>query len=469
MKTTRERDILQAMNQFSYGVLDDAGLHFLQNERWLCVPTQRATHAGEVLALALEHQLARIWLTPGSALSDAFVADEEHVRAFVEAGRAADWDIWATSDFDFMSGRLRYQSEVLLCIPARSTRWTAFQECSDATVLYAAIKYLHETLNAPIEWSPGRVGLNLIRQVNETPQRKAYIRRSESDLELFVRRAGEYHHTDLLWSRPLTDAERDYTWLHRYDKNNAYVGAASGANLGAGEYVYQAQPAFNAKVPGLWHVLLEGESTFNGYDLPHPTDGQMDSWQHTATVRLAQQLGYQVTILEGYFFPEYHQTLRPWYELISHARQQFRTLDAFKHAQAQAVAYNALKNIYTGSLGKLAEHARAEKGDRLYRPDWWFGIVTLSKAHIFLKLVELARLGYRPVAVQTDALYFVSQEADPFRAVPGLVTEEQGIGKFKYVDSFSLADIGLDAFTPRLATLRKRLRELGAEEMEESG
>ncbi|HEY7357910.1 MAG TPA: hypothetical protein VH590_15635, partial [Ktedonobacterales bacterium] len=316
------------------------------------MPVREAAHAGEVLALALEHQLARIWLTPGSALSSALATDDEKVQEFVAHARAARWHIWAPNDQDFLVGRYGHGLEVQLGILVRSARWTALQECRDATVLYAAIKYLQETLKMPIEWSPGHVGLNLIGQVNETPQREAYIRRSESDLEPFVRYAGEYHHTDLLWSRLLTEEERGCTWLHRYDKNNAYVGAASSANLGAGDYVQQEQPAFNAKVPGLWHILLEGESAFNGYDLPHPTDGQTDSWQHTATVRLAQQLGYQVTILEGCFFPEYHQTLRPWYELISHARQQFRAPGAFKHDQAQAVAYNALKNIYTGSLGK---------------------------------------------------------------------------------------------------------------------
>ncbi len=457
------------MNQFSFGVLDDAGLHFLQNERWRCVPAQRTTHAGEVLALALDHQLARIWLTPGSVLSDAFVADEEHVRAFVEAGRAAGWNIWATSDFDFMAGHLRYQPEVLFCIPARSVRWTAFQDCCDATVLYAAIKYLQETLNASIEWSPGHVGLNLIRQVNKTPRRISYIRPSKSDLGFFVRQARASRHQDRLWSRPLTEEERGFTWVHLYDKNNAYLGAASSANLGAGEYVFEAQPSFNPKVPGLWHILLQGESVFNGRDLPHPTGGQVDSWQHTPTVQLVQELGYRVTILEGVFFPEYHQTLRPWYDLISQARQRFRTPGAFKNVQAQAVAYAALKNIYTGSLGKLAEQARAEKGDQLYRPDWWFGIVALSRAHIFAKIAELARLGYRPVAVHTDELFFVSQEADPLQAVPGLVTEEQGIGKFKHVDSFRLDDIGVDAFTSRLSTLEKRLSELGAEGVEELG
>jgi hypothetical protein len=471
LKMPTNRIILQAMNRFNHGVLDDTGLHFLQDGRWLRVPLppHEQLHAGHVLALALKHELARIWLTPGSALSSALAGDEEQVQAFVAAGEADGWDIWATSDDDFMSGRLPGKPEVQLGILERSSRWTSLQECRDATILYAAIKYLQETLNVAVEWSPGRVGLSLIEQVNQTPQRKAYLRRSKSGVSLFARAASEYHHSDLLWSRPLTDEERGFAWLHRYDKNNAYVAAASSVNLGAGEYVHQAQPTFEAKVPGLWHMVLEGESVFNGRDLPHPTGGQTDSWQYTATVRLAQQLGYHVTILEGYFFPEYHQTLRPWYELVSQARQQFRAPGAFKNAQAQEVAYNALKNIYTGCLGKLAEQARAEKVDRLYRPDWWFGIVTFSKALLFLKIAELARLGYRPVAAQTDALYFVSQEADPLRAVPGLVTEEQGIGKFKYVDSFRVADIGPDAFTPRLATLRKRLRDLGAEEMDERG
>ncbi len=457
------------MNRFDFGVLDDAGLHFLRNERWLCVPTQGATHAGEVLALALEHELARIWLAPGCALSSSLVADEEQMKEFVEAGRYAGWDIWATRDFDFMSGRMRDKPEILLCIPARSTRWTALQECCDATILYAAIKYLQDVLNTPIEWSPGHVGLNLIKQVNETPRRSSYIRRSASDLGIFVRQARTYRDKDRFWSRPLADEERGCTWLHLYDKNNAYLGAASSANLGAGEYVSEAKPAFNPKVPGLWHILLEGESVFNGRDLPHPTAGEVDSWQHTPTVQLAQELGYRVTILEGVFFPEYHQTLRPWYDLIFQARKQLRTSGAFKNDQAQAVASMGLKNIYTGSLGKLAEKARAEKGDRFYRPDWWFGIVALSRAHIFAKIAELARLGYRPVAVHTDELFFVSQEADPLRAVPGLVTEEQGIGKFKHVDSFRLADVGPDAFTSRLSTLEKRLSNLGAEEVGELG
>ena len=142
------------MNRFDFGVLDDAGLHFLRNERWLRVPTRGATHAGEALALALEHELARIWLAPGSTLSASLMADEEQARKFVEAGRAAGWDIWATRDYDFMSGRLRDTPEVQLGIPARSTRWTALQECSDATILYAAITYLQGTLNTPGQMTP---------------------------------------------------------------------------------------------------------------------------------------------------------------------------------------------------------------------------------------------------------------------------------------------------------------------------
>jgi hypothetical protein len=82
---------------------------------------------------------------------------------------------------------------------------------------------------------------------------------------------------------------------------------------------------------------------------------------------------------------------------------------------------------------------------------------------------ELADSRQRPVAVHTDALYFVSQEADPRLAVPGLLTEDQGIGKFKHVDSFRLDEIGVEHFTPHIATLEKRLRGLGAEEVGKDG
>ena len=169
-------------------------------------------------------------------------------------------------------------------------------------------------------------------------------------------------------------------------------------------------------------------------------------------------------ILEAVLFLEYHQTLPPWYEVLAHTRQRLLTPGVYKNTQAQAVAYGALKHIYTNSLGKLAEAARAEQQDPLYRPDWWLAIVTLSKARIFRKLAELAALGLPPVAVHTDALYVVSDEADPLAAVPSLVQEEQGIGLFKHVDSFRLADIGQTHFSPRLASLEQRLHDLGAQQ-----
>ncbi len=440
------------MKTLQHGVLDDAGLHFERAGRWQCVPVSVVQHAGELLQLAYDQQLARIWITPGSSCSSALVAGDEAINRFITGARVRHWHLWVPDDRDFFSGWQEGRPVVQVAIPERSQRWTAFQGCRDATTLYAAIKYLQEALNTPIEWGPGHVGLEVIKRVNATPRRALYLRRCESDVGIFMRYARTYHHTDLLWSRPLTKEERCCGWLHRYDKNNAYVGAASSVNLGAGEYQYQAYPRFDAKAPGLWHIILDGQSQFNGCDLPHPTGARKDSWQHTATVQLACDLGYQVTILEAVYFQEYHQTLRPWYELISQARQRLRTPGAFKHSQAQGVAYEALKNIYTSSLGKLAEQARAEKGDPLYRPDWWFGIVALSRARMFMKMAELARVGYRPVAVHTDALYFVSREADPVRAVPGLVTEEQGIGKFKHVDSFRLADVDLEAL-PRLSLL----------------
>ncbi len=462
------------MNPFHHAVLDDQGLHAIEvlqgQRRWVQRALPPCRHAGELLAVAPSRGVARLWLVPGSRLSQELAMSEARARAFVEEARSAGWNLWVTEDYDFVSGWPEAGgTQVQLGLPERSHRWTAFQGCADAPTLYGAIQYLEDVLEVPIAWGPGHVGLELIKQVNRGARRAPYLRLSTSDLGLFVRYAREYHHTDLLWARPIEEAERRCTWLHRYDKNSAYVGAASSVNLGAGEYIYQGKPAFDPTLPGLWHIVLGGESAFNGRDLPHPTGGRQDSWQQTAIVQVTQELGYQVTVLEAVTFPEYHQTLRPWYESINSARTRLRTPGTFRHAQAQAVAAEALKNIYTNSLGKLAEAARADKGDPLYRPDWWFAVVSLTKARMFWKMQDLVSAGYRPVAVHTDALYFVSQEADPALAVPGLLTEAQGIGKFKHVDSFPLADVGMEYFTARIASLEQRLRALGAQEVSVDG
>ena len=463
------------MNASEHAVLDDAGLHFVDltqgQPRWAhCSPPSQCRHAGDLLAMVMQLRLARIWLTPGSRLSRSLAESDQQAQSFVAEARSAGWDVWTNDDHDFLSGwPASGGTQAQLGIPERSNRWIAFKTCTDATTLYAAIQYLQELLDVAIAWGPGHVGLELIKQVNRGARRAGYLRLCGKDLELFVRYAREYRHTPLLWARPLGEDEQHGIWLHRYDKNNAYVGAASSANLGAGEYVYQDNPQFDPKMPGVWHIILTGESIFNGRDLPHPTDGKIESWQHTQTVKVAMDAGYQVTILEAYTFPEYHQTLRPWYEAINTARTRLRAPGAFRHAQAQDVAYAALKNIYTSSLGNLAGRARAEKNDPMYRPDWWFGIVDIARAGMFWKMRQLAEMGYRPVAVHTDALYFVSQEADPRLAVPGLLTEDQGIGKFKHVDSFRLDEIGVEYFSSRMAPLQKRLIALGAEAGGEDG
>lgn len=464
----------ETMNASEHAVLDDAGLHFVdatqEPPRWAHRVPPQCRHAGDLLTLAAQLRLARIWLTPGSQLSQSLAESDQQAQAFVAEARSAGWDVWANDDHDFLSGwPVSGGAQAQVGIPERSNRWIAFKTCTDATTLYAAIQYLQELLGVAIAWGPGHVGLDLIKQVNRGARRADYLRLCDKDLELFVRYAREYRHTPLFWARPLSESERHYAWLHRYDKNNAYVGAASSANLGAGDYVHQSNPQFDPKAPGVWHIILSGESIFNGRDLPHPTDGRIDSWQHTQTVKVAIDVGYQVKIVEAYVFPEYHQTLRPWYEAINTARTRLRAPGAFKHAQAQAIAYEALKNIYTSSLGNLAGRARAEKNDPMYRPDWWFGIVDSARAGMFWKMRQLAEAGYRPVAVHTDAFYFVSQEADPRLAVPGLLTEEQGIGKFKHVDSFRLEEIGVEYFTSRIATLQRRLVALGAEEGGEDG
>ena len=135
------------MNASEHAVLDDAGLHFVDlsqgQPRWLHRSSPECRHAGDLLELATQLQLARIWLTPGSALSRSLTESDQRAQAFVDEARSAGWNVWTNEDLDFLSGWPESRgARAQLGIPERSNRWMAFKTCTDATTLYAAIQYL---------------------------------------------------------------------------------------------------------------------------------------------------------------------------------------------------------------------------------------------------------------------------------------------------------------------------------------
>jgi hypothetical protein len=422
-----------------HGVYGDGTLFYLEMVRGAQRWRQQAlegqpeqVNAADLMDLAYLYGLRQVWVLPGSRLSTR-VADTMAVEAF-----------WASPERNFLvntyqsfgSGRLPDREAVEIALPERDPRWP-FQMVGDPVVLFATISYAEQVLGVSMSWSPGHVGQELMRETNQG-RRAAYIRPSQSDLSIFQ----AHQQLDLHWSRQPSPVERGWPFVHGYDKNAMYIGAAAAASLGAGEYTYQTRPAFSPGLPGLWHIRISGSSHFDGQRLPHPTDGRDESWQYTPTVKLALDVGYEVEVLEGYFFTEYHRTLRYWAERIRDARAQLEQPEAFRNKEAADAALLLVKAIYTQSLGWLAHvPEKLEETNRpFYRPDWYFTLIALARGMMFRTIEGVWRqAGQAPVKVATDAVFYASNDPNPRTAVP-ILTIEKGVGRFKHTESFAMSE-----------------------------
>lgn len=86
-----------------------------------------------------------------------------------------------------------------------------------------------------------------------------------------------------------------------------------------------------------------------------------------------------------------------------------------------------------------------------HRPDWKNQIVGLARARMFLKLMELAKQGYQPVAVYTDALAYCSDDPNPETAISDLMRRKNELGGFKHIRSLRVSKRLVKLFDGELA------------------
>src|ERR1051325_7506061 len=122
------------------------------------------------------------------------------------------------------------------------------------------------------------------------------------------------------WVRPLFNSERGLGYLHAYDKNAAYL-SASNIQLGIGDYQHvEGEECRGVQLmPGRWLADITG---LPSELLPHVTDGNGKAkWLDTPTLTLARRSGLDVTVREGYYFPEHARVFEKSYERLRSARE----------------------------------------------------------------------------------------------------------------------------------------------------
>ena len=299
----------------------------------------------------------------------------------------------------------------------------------DARSLLATVTYLDQALATSMCDAAERVAHQLLTNL-VLDQATSQARTSPVNLPTLAGSDGhpvllQNYARDLAWMRPLSHVEQRQRYLHKYTHFSHLLEACLAVQLGADMPQYSSTGrACNGVRPGIWRIRTElAGSVFDGKRLPHGVDGE---WMSTPQVNCCRDIGYQVHVLEGYYWPEAHEPLKQWATTLWQAASRLHTHpERYRHTQGRTNASHTIKLLaQLGTEILLKEQATGGWS----RPDWWVQIIGRSRALLFAHLVALVRKGTMPVLVNGDALWVISDDSNPLTAVPGLVTPHRWRG-----------------------------------------
>jgi len=416
------------------GVLDVDGLHLRDKP---VVPISGAIrHVGDLYNGARRHGLAQLWLTDAwveaAGLPDSLRGARGRPRhlahPFVTDGLpAAELHAWPEGLSHWLALDKKGVAGVAVVIPAYDDNAT-WGEGIDADTLLAALYAYANAVGRPYVRSPGKTGLDLlIETTRRGGKRDAVEDWPPPALDTNTVR-------DLTWMRTLTPEERGRAYLHSYDKNALWLGAASSVELGLGDVEERSDPgdgtgvAFDKRLPGYWLARLGGAE---------------ERWHCTPTVARAIERGQAVAIGQAYVWPRRARALEGWYERLRDARA---TLKADPAPPAR-LALDVLKYTYAVTVSTLG-WTWYKHDDPLYRPDWRHHIIAQANANLSRALGRLEAAGVPVVAVNVDCAYVVSDEPDPVAAMKGTLKLGEGLGDFKVRDAAIPLVAVVEAFDP---------------------
>src|SRR5712691_5282410 len=447
--------------QLTHGIVTDTHVAYFAIVQgclqWLQQPIDAAalTSIGAYVDVANKHQLAQLWVLPGTGISEAFSGyDDNFVTSSLQQYRVfpRELDSYLVARHVNRPGK-----EVTLVVPAYIRGLPqSVTHMPDAKALYAYVTYLQALLGVSFTRDAKGTGIELLYTVNNTPERKGitactgYLRPVEADLTPFY----SHKQRDITWSRALLPEETHLQYLHAIDRNTMYLAATSGLHVGRGNYLHAVVSpgqvtskltavhsiSFDKKQPGLWLVSLAGTTPFDTGLLP-PLFAS-GTWQDTAMVQAAIESGYQVTVHESYYFPEVHTMFNPWYIVLRDAINALVTDSTrFKNDTARTAALETVKMLYKQAIGLMGRTPEADEKLKWYnRPDAYNAVIAESKRRMFVTIRELLAANIHIVGVNLDEILFVSNQPLD-QVLPDKVVISDQIGKYKHKATYPLADV----------------------------
>lgn len=392
-------------------------------------------HAGELDAAAQALGASELWIMPEAL--DAWGLPRSLPR--VHRGEPPAPHPWISDAADAgwttnaKSGELRSwltlwregeRARLDVVVPAWD-RQSPLHDVADAAALLGALDRLQELVGVRWNRSGAITSDGLLRDLHRA---RAGLRLAPTELPERV----ELDDADYHWRRRPTEAG---AWCHAFDLSAMYLGAASSLGLPEGEPRHVVAPdAIDPKVPALWRIAPpptdEGwPDPFRPRELLGKRRGR-HVWTTTPVAMLAQERG--VTPDEGWVWPTHHQHLERWYRALRDARAEL--VDG-RGSPVDELALALIKATYRQGIGRLGSDKRERADDPLRQPVWRSLVITTARARLTRRLRSI---GTAPVAVDVDAVWWITDEPDPlvFAQRAGIPLGD-GLGQFHVLGSLA--------------------------------
>lgn len=424
--------------QSLHGLLSAGILFQVIENRWQekAIPVETIASLEALCQLAVDEKLTHLWVL------DAVEADDAYYRAATPT-----WDLWA--NWTYPPGRMLPPGRVNLLASASGFRRTLTGGQRRISIIFPkhahmpwrwikratareallTILYLERALDIPITASAPTAGIRLLEKMQHNGHHPEWLEIPNVDWDLLPFRFRDVA-LDLVAERPLLQEEYTASYLHKIDKNGAYLRACVAEMFGVGtpEHVETCLP--EEKRPGIWRCSFDPVSIPG---LPPVWDG--GAWIVTPILQILRWTGHDVLVHEGYVWNESHGIFKRWAETLWDVRQGFRLGEykkqTWKSAQVSAMAEDACKQIAVATIG-LTSYRGFESETFKFRPDWKAQIVGSVRATMFHNLLKLQReQGITPIITYIDAIYIVSDEPDIKKAAASLLNRPASLGGFK--------------------------------------
>lgn len=384
-------------------------------------------------SLALDKGLTHLWVYP-----DVCTPDE----AFYQQARS-QWDLFPSwvypTDFPLEDGVTNElvsvtgfklpkggQARISVIFPL-NTQWQWIDEQTSPKMLLQVIKYLETQLQVPVSGGATTVGMAYLEECNFNLEDRLEV--PTVDLSALPFRESAQ---DVIWQQgDLKQVLYKGWFLHKLDKNSAYLRSCVEEKMGVGNPRLMSGDAYRDNFPGIWYCRVDG---YMNARLPHPSwypYGQESHWFATPMVKCLRKMGYTVHILRGYSYEECEPTLKKWAQYLWDIRSSFRNdTDKWKHPVARQKAALAIKDIYTSTLGLI--NSDIVKGTWKFRPDWHSQILAGVRATMFYNMTKFAESGYYPVIVYMDALFYITPHQDIEQDIPDILKHRNSLGGYKH-------------------------------------